>query len=133
MKTYYIYSQTKEKFVKISKSDLVAGDIICCKNDNGFIHIDNSTIFVVINPESNNGVFRVRSLMVALGAVKHAKQSFGIYFFPHELDQYITGDKLNEDLVDINWGYLQFRGVAKEWVDFVETHIDKLLEKNCSD
>ena len=133
MKAWYIYSNKKGKFVKISKTDLVAGDIVCCKNDNTFVHIGNSTVFVVINPESETSEFRIKSLVAALGAVIHAYKAHGIYLLPHELDQYIKGDQLNEDLVDANWGVLQFRKDAIEWVNFVNSKINNILEKNCSD
>jgi hypothetical protein len=133
MKTWYIYSDKKEKFVKISKFDLAAGDIVCCKNENGFVCMDNSTVFVVIHPGSETSEFQIRSLVIALGAVIHAYKTHGIYFFPYELDQYLIGDQLNEELVDMNWGFLQFRKDAIEWVDYVNSKINYILEKKCSD
>ena len=133
MKTWYVYSTKKNKFIKIAKSDLVSGDIVCCKNDNGFLHIDDSTVFVVIHPESENGEFRVRSLVVVVGAIVHARKEYGIYFLPQELDLYIQGDRLNDDLVDENWGVLQFRKDASEWLEHTNSRLKQILSKECSE
>lgn len=94
--------------------------------------MDNSSVFVVINPNEDNSQFRLKSLMAVLGAIKNTYMAHGIYFLPDELDQYLTGNDLNEELVDENWGFLQFRPDAKTWYDFAMSRLDDIMVKNLS-
>ena len=139
-KIWYVYSQKKGKFVRISQEDLEPNDICCCKKDGNFIIQDTSTVFVVTkaskeeDPVTHAEVteFKVESLVRILGFIATVYNEVGVLLLPSACEKYqYDNGEFDFDKVDADYGIIKFSG-GDDWYNHASDNLKKILEKNCS-
>ena len=139
-KIWYVYSQKKGKFVRISQEDLEENDICCCKKDGSFVIEDTSTVFVVtkVTKEEDPMMhaelteFKIESLVRLLGFIATVYNEAGVYLLPSVCAKYqYDNGEFDFDKVDADYGIIKFSG-GDEWYNHASDNLKKILEKNCS-
>jgi hypothetical protein len=134
-KIWYVYSQRKAVFVRLSQLDLENNDIICCKENGEFVKRNTDTVFVVTKAiTEENPAFEVKPLIETVGKIANIYKDHGLYIRPSKLKKYIkeNGD-LDDDEVDANWYDISINGVAKEWYQYTAEHLNDILQKRISE